>query len=165
MVSSLPVVKKKKGKLKAKPGSVKAWATGATEPGMTLLYYFDRPVAGSSSVSIGAGSTPLTVKNYGGKANVTIDVTGYYLPQMWAYANSAGTPLDHSGRLVSSVQNAIGVYTLTWDRDVTSCTGVGGSDLSGYIVSVYTSGYISYVYVYNNAGNPSNYWFNVQISC
>ncbi len=164
-VSSLPVTKKKKGKVKAKAGSVKAWATGASEPAMTLLYYLDRPVAGSTSVSIGAGSSPLTVKNYGGKAHLTIDVTGYYLPQMWAYISPSGTVLDQSGRLVSATRTGTGNYTLVWDRDITSCAGVAGSDISGYAQSVYTAGTSSYIYVYANGGGASDYWSNVQISC
>lgn len=164
-VSSRPIVKKKKGQVKAKAGSVKAWATGAAEPAMTLLYYYDRPVAAGTSVSLAASNAPLTVKNYGGKAHVTIDVTGYYLPQMWAYISSSGTILDQSGRLVSATKTGTGTYALVWDRDITNCAGNASSDVTGHIESVYTTGANSYIYTYNNAGTPSDYWSNVQISC
>ena len=94
-----------------------------------------------------------------------IDVNGYYTQQLHAYISSSGTVYDHSGRLVSAVNNSAGTYTLTWDRNLDTCSGVASSDISGYIMSVYISGNVSYVYVDDNAGNASNYWFHVVLSC
>ena len=88
------------------------------------------------------------------------------LTEPWLYLiGPDGTILDQSGRLVSATNNSAGTYTLVWDRNIETCTGHAGGDISGYIMSVYTSGNTSYVYVDDNAGTASNYWFNVLITC
>lgn len=147
-------------------GRLRAWPFGTSEPNIVSLYY------GSSSTTTGAtlNLTPgagrdLTVRNNNATTELLLDITGYYVPQLYAYVSPSGAFIDQSGRATSVTQTGTGTYTIVWDRDISSCVGVGSSDLSGYIVSVYTSGTSSYVYVYNNAGSPSNYWINVTITC
>jgi hypothetical protein len=147
-------------------GNLKAWAAGASEPAGSSLYY-SKSSSGTAQVTVPIRNGPakhLVVKNLKGTTNLVIDVAGYYVPPLYAYISS-GTVIDHSGRLVSSTKNSVGTYTLTWDRSVEGCVGQGSSDIGGYIVSVYTAGNISYVYVDDNAGNPADYWVNVTINC
>lgn len=147
-------------------GYLRAWAAGTSEPQATLLNYnADRiSIGGQVPLRSGAG-TDLTMKNYYGSTDLVIDVNGYYTQQLHAYISSSGTVYDHSGRLVSAVNNSAGSYTLTWDRNLDTCSGVASSDISGYIMSVYVSGNVSYVYVDDNAGNASNYYYHVVLSC
>jgi len=112
----------------------------------------------------GAGKD-LSVRNVGSSTDLLIDVTGFYVPQLYAYIAPDGTVIDHSGRVQSVVRNSVGTYSVTWDRNVDGCAGIGSSDISGYIVSVYTAGNISYVYVDDNAGNSADYWVNVSVHC
>ena len=147
-------------------GYMRAWAAGGPEPAATLLNYATSSTGTGATVPIrSGGTTALTVKNYGGPTHLVIDVTGYYAPQLNAYISTNGEIIDQSGRLVSAVNNSAGTYTLAWDRDISTCSGHASGDISGYIMSVYTSGNTSYVYVDDNAGNAANYWFNVLISC
>jgi len=147
-------------------GYMRAWAAGGSEPTATVLNYATVNTGTGATVPIrSGGTTALTVKNYAGPTHLVIDVTGYYAPQMQALVGPDGTILDQSGRLVSATNNSAGTYTLVWDRNIETCTGHAGGDITGYIMSVYTSGNTSYVYVDDNAGTASNYWFNVLITC
>ena len=112
----------------------------------------------------GAGKD-LSVRSVKSKSTYSLIAVGYHVPQMSAYISSAGTILDQSGRLISATKTAAGQYTLVWDRDISACSGQGSSDVTGHIVSVYTSGVSSYVYVVNNAGAYEDYWTNVLITC
>ncbi|MDY0909693.1 hypothetical protein [Microbacterium sp. CFBP9034] len=148
------------------PGRIKAWPAGVAEPGANVLYYGSESLGAGTTLTLRPGAgTDLTVKNYNASTDVILDINGYYLPQMWAYISTSGAVLDQSGRLLSATNDSAGTYTLVWDRDVSVCVGTANSDISGYIASVYTSTNISYVYIDDNAGNASNYWFNVLISC
>jgi len=148
-------------------GYLKSWAAGGAEPGSSMLNYQKGAVVSTGTtvpLRSGAG-TDLTVKNAGGSTHLVIDVNGYYIQQLQAYIASGGSVIDQSGRLVSSTKTADGQYTLVWDRDVSTCAGVGSSDLTGHIVSVYTSGANSYVYIVNNAGVAEDYWVHIAIHC
>jgi hypothetical protein len=150
----------------AHAGYVRAWPAGSAEPGATLLNYATNNIGIGGQVKLRSGAgTDMSVKNYGGPTQIVIDVNGYYIQQLQAYIASGGSVIDQSGRLVSATKNSTGVYTLTWDRSVDTCSGQGSSDLTGHIVSVYTSGNNSYVYIVNNAGTPEDYWVNVDINC
>lgn len=147
-------------------GYVRAWPTGGSEPNATILNYARNSIGTGGTLPIKSGAGPsLTVNNYGGPTHLVIDVTGYYLPQMQAYISPSGTVLDQSGRLASVTKTTTGVYGLTWDRDISSCTGQATSDFGARSVSVYTSGTTSTVYMYDMAGTATDYYFNVVITC
>lgn len=146
-------------------GYMRVWPADESEPQATLLVYPESNAAVGGTVKLRSSGAGMTVKGYGGPTHLIIDVSGYYIQQLQAYISSSGTVLDQSGRLVSAIKTGTGTYTLTWDRDISSCSGQASSDLSGYIQSVYTSGSFSYIYVYNNAGAATDYWANVVINC
>lgn len=145
------------------PGYLTAYATGTPRPAITSLSLQNTNITTGAVSALGPAGT-MTI--YSSKtANVFGDVTGYWIPQLWAYVSSSGTLLDSSGRVVSSVNTNPGQYTVTFNRDINSCAGTASSDVTGHIVSVYTSGTLAYVYVVNNAGVYENYWFNLHIQC
>lgn len=148
-------------------GSLKAWPAGASQSGPQTMYYTKNShQAQQATLAIRSGTARhLSVKNARARTHLVVDVTGYYLPPLYAYISADGSVIDQSGRLVSSTRTGIGTYTLVWDRDVSTCASQGSADITGNIVSVYTSGSSSYVYVYNNAGTPTDYWANITLSC
>ncbi|QLQ09140.1 MAG: hypothetical protein HZY75_00625 [Nocardioidaceae bacterium] len=156
----------------AKPkaaGNLKAWAAGGTEPTGSSLFYTKSSTGTVQQVTVpirSGAAKHLAIRNFKAKTHLVLDVTGYYVPPMYAYIGSSGTILDQSGRLVSATRTGTGTYTLVWDRDITTCVGQGSSDISGYVIAVYTSGNNAYVYVYNNvSGAAADYWVNVTINC
>ncbi len=150
----------------SKAGALRAWPTGESPPKANVLSYGKQQIGTGVTLSIKPGtSKALTVKPKVGSTNVFIDVFGYYVPQLQAYISSSGTIIDQSGRLVSVTKTGTGNYTLEWDRDISACSGQGTSDLTGHIISVYTSGVYSYVYSVDNSGAASDYWSNVLITC
>ncbi|MTD15926.1 hypothetical protein GIS00_18485 [Nakamurella sp. YIM 132087] len=147
-------------------GFIRAWATGGTEPSATLLSYGTFSMGTGATVPIRPGAAQhLTVKNYAGPTDVVIDVTGYYIPQMEAYILYNGTISDQSGRLLSSTRTAAGTYTLQWDRDVTYCSVQATADYSAKYATAYTSGTYTYVYTFDSAGAPTDYYFNINVNC
>ncbi|BDV29432.1 hypothetical protein [Microbacterium terricola] len=150
-------------------GRIKAWAPATPEPSGAVLWYPKSTTGGTvqqANVKLRSGAgTDLALSNTGGPTEVLIDVVGYYVPQLQAYISSSGTVIDQSGRLVSATKTGTGTYTLVWDRDISTCSGVASSDLTGHTMSVYTSGTSSYIYSVNNAGGAEDYWFNVAIHC
>lgn len=145
------------------PGTLTAYATGTPRPPTTSLILQNTNVTTGTVSALGSAGnltiyTDKTARVYG-------DVTGYWIPQLWAYVSSSGALLDSSGRVVSSVNTNPGQYTVTFDRDISACAGTASSDITGHIISVYTNGTVAYVYVVNNAGVYENYWFNLHIKC
>ena len=149
-------------------GRLKAWAVGSSAPAGDAVYYSKASTTSQLTIPLRSGTGKnFSIKNFSSKTDLAIDVIGYYVPPMAAYIGPSGNAVDHSGRLVSSTRTATGEYTLVWDRDITSCTGVASPDLTGYVTTVYTQGNISYVYVWTNSASPAkaDYWVNVLISC
>lgn len=147
-------------------GYMRAWPAGTAEPQATLLNYKSDPIGIGGQIPLRTGAaTDMTMKNYGGTTNLVIDVNGYYIQQLQAYISPTGTVIDQSGRLVSATRSGVGQYDLTWDRDISSCSGQGSSDLTGHIISVYTTGSNAYIYSVNNAGAFEDYYANVLITC
>jgi hypothetical protein len=147
-------------------GRLKAWPHGTAEPNANVQYYGSTSLGTGATLPLTAGSgRDLRIRNFNTSTDVLLDVTGYYVPQLYAYLDPSGSLIDHSGRVVSSERTSVGSYTITWDRNVGSCVGVASSDLTGYIVSVYTDGNSSYVRVDDNAGTAADYYVNVSLHC
>lgn len=148
------------------PGYLRAWPAGLSEPRATILNYARNSIGTGGTLPISTSTgTQLQVKNYGGPTHLVIDVNGYVIPQLQAYISPSGSILDQSGRLVSATKSATGVYTLVWDRTISSCSGQASSDFAARSASVYTSGNTSTVYVYDMNGTAVDYYVNVVINC
>lgn len=148
-------------------GYIRAWAAGGSEPQATLLNYAGVSTGTGVTVEIRSGQgVGLTVKNYGGPTDLVIDVTGYYIPQLQAYIQPNGTITSQSGRLLNvSHIPASGIYNLTWDRDVSTCSVQANADLSAHFISIRNTGSVSRVRVYNVAGELSSYYFFISVHC
>lgn len=145
------------------PGYLTAFAVGTPRPAITSLTLQNTNITTGTAVTLGSAGN---ISIYSSKtANVFGDITGYWIPQLWAYIGAGGSLIDSSGRVVSSTNNATGQYTVIFDRDISACSGTASSDITGHIMSVYTSGTAAYVYVVNNAGASANYWINLHIKC
>lgn len=145
-------------------GFLTAYPQGTARPKTNLLSYTpnEKNTAGATVLLNEAGR----IKVYSKKtATVAGDITGYYAPQIWVYGDLNGNIVDASPRILSLTQNSTGQYTVVVDRDVSSCAATASGDLSGYIMSAYTSGSSVYVYIRNHEGVLSNYWFNLQVMC
>lgn len=145
-------------------GYLTAFAFGAPRPGIGSLNMASNTSNTAGSI-VALGSTG-RIAVYGSRAtNVFGDVTGYFEAQLWAYVSSSGTLLDSSGRIASVSRTSAGLYTVIFDRNISSCAGTASSDITGHIMSVYTTGTTAYVYSVNNAGAAEDYWFNLHVKC
>jgi len=87
------------------PGFIRAWAHNGTEPAGNMLSYPATAQSTSSGVTVkiqNNAALALRVKNYGGPANVNIDVTGYYSEQMEGMISLTGAVYAGSNRIVSA---------------------------------------------------------------
>jgi len=105
-------------------GYLRAWPGGQAEPAATVLNYATFSTGTGVTLSINSdATTELSVKNYGGPTQLVIDVTGYYTKPLraWVYQDgSVYSPV--SSRLVSVNAVELGVYDVTFDRDISTCT-------------------------------------------
>lgn len=147
-------------------GYLRVWPAGTTEPNATVLHYRTGQTSTGTTLSMTSGTGPhVRVKNYTGRTQVVVDVFGYYIPQMWVYFSPTPAILDQSGRATNITRTSTGVFTVDFDRNISNCAGVASSDISGYVMSVYTSGSQAFVYVYTVNGAPADYWVNLAIHC
>lgn len=147
-------------------GYVRAWPYATSAPNASIMNYDSgRSSTGFTTTVRSGGGKDLWVRNFSSPTHLVIDVTGYFIPQMQAYISSSGSVIDQSGRLVGSSRPSTGTYVLSWDRNVGNCSAQATSDVTGYIMSVYTSSNVTSVRIDTNAGIPANYYFNIVVNC
>ena len=149
-------------------GRLNAWPNGASEPLSTVLSYTSaNKVTSNPTVALQqAGSPHIRVHNYDYSTHLVVDVTGYYIGQMYAYV-TYDAALDGSSRVVGNVtKGGTGVYYVNFDTALTGCAAVANAPYAGYIANALISGGSTVtVYVYNHAGAPADYWFNLAVHC
>lgn len=107
----------------SKKGSLKIWQTGLAEPASASLSYGSFTMSGSGDVALPSGAQAgITVKNLTSTTNLALDVTGYYMPQMHGLVAPGGSIFSGSPSLLSATNPSAGVYTVTFDRNITYCT-------------------------------------------
>jgi hypothetical protein len=154
-------------------GYVRGWAAGSTPPTATLLNYGEE-INVSNMVNLplcrgGACPDAFTLRNYFANVHVVVDILGYYQTPMFASISTSGTVGDASG-LVSATHPTGGVYNLTFDRPVDSCTAtVTDTDVvTAHVFAVSPiPGQATGLRVYskNTANTLTNAPFYVQLSC
>lgn len=148
-------------------GKINAWPHGASEPTSTVLSYTNASNV-TSNPTVGlqlTGSPHLRIHNYYTSTHLVIDVTGYYIGQMYVYASPSGS-ITRSSRVVSVAKTGTGAYNVTFDTNLAGCVGVAAADYSGYTANVYpTGGAVMTVYTYNAAGTAADYYFNLSVMC
>ena len=168
-------------------GYLSGYPTGTTPPATNFITtHTNFNIAANPTFALAAGSTkPLTITNHGGSTHVIVDVTGYYLPQIYAvlmYDGSStyadGVYRDGSGnryatpRVVSSRVTSTGAYEVTLDRDVSGCTPIASVFGGPFVASSTISGNHVYAYTYtleantnSPTGSPVNLYWSLQVMC
>ncbi|MEP7333267.1 MAG: hypothetical protein ABI692_14385 [Terracoccus sp.] len=103
-------------------GYVKGYAYGAAVPAASLVN-FDKsgPVANMVTLEIRAGN-PSFVLRTGGSAHLFADVAGYYVSSPYVAVASDGSIYSGiASGVVGTARTGTGMYTITFDRDITTC--------------------------------------------
>ncbi len=154
-------------------GFIRGWAAGGSTPNATLLNYGEA-INVSNMVNLplcrgGGCQDAFTLRNWGNNVHVVVDVLGYYQTPMFARIGQLGTVGDASG-LVSVTHPTAGVYVLTFDRAIDSCTAtVTDTDfITAHVFAVtpvvnQPTGIT--VWSKNTSNVPTNAPFAVQLTC
>jgi hypothetical protein len=117
-------------------------------------------------------TTDLAVANHGSPAQLIVDVTGYYAPQLHAWVTDAGVLARHTSRVLSSVRDATGAYTVTFDRDLDACSvSVGAfpgtASGSAYVKGAQEDQVVVYFYSTLQGGipQPTDTNFYLDVTC
>jgi hypothetical protein len=157
-----------------KNGSLRAWQSGVGEPTATALTYSKKQSTTSgSTVGLATGQAkPLTVRNHGGATNLTIDVTGYYLPQIHGMVSPGGDIYSGSSRIVSATNPSTGVYVVTFDSSVMYCTPLvdtynAGTGIYGAAYAFSNNTATVFTWYLDDAGKEVlfNYYFYIAMLC
>lgn len=117
--------------------------------------------------------TAITVKNYTSTTHVVLDVSGYYMPKMHGLVAPGGTIYAGSGSILSATNPSAGVYSVTFDRNITYCTpmvdtynagaGIYGAAyaFSGNTASVFTW----YLNSTTHVEVPYSFYFYIEVVC
>lgn len=150
-------------------GFVRLWPNGQTEPGATFFNYGTTSTSGGGAVPISTTSAyAVKVRNYGGPTDITVDVFGYYIKPMAGMISDTGSPYAGSSRITGSVRTALGVYDVTFDRDVTYCAATVTVYYEGYYASSDTYALSSNgvrVKVVTSTGAPADAYFYISVTC
>jgi isoaspartyl peptidase/L-asparaginase-like protein (Ntn-hydrolase superfamily) len=142
-----------------------AFAYGAQLPNTYTVQ-----VQGAQAATAGA-----TVAVAEGKINVFVnktmhvigDVTGYYAPQISGAISLGGTINYATSRVVSSTSTGVGMYSVTFDCNVSRCAVTAAPYGSGsYIVNAYPSGNTIQAYAYTTTtGAAVNLYWQFHVTC
>ncbi|OFE16948.1 hypothetical protein BA895_18410 [Humibacillus sp. DSM 29435] len=103
-------------------GYVKGYSYGSAVPAASLVN-FDKSgaVANMVTLKIRAGN-PSFVLRTGGSAHLFADVAGYYVSSPYvAVASNGAVYQSIASGVVGIARTGVGMYTVTFDRDVTGC--------------------------------------------
>ena len=102
-------------------GFVKVFAYGGSQPVASFLNYSNSvTLSASGTIPVVNGTRNFTVVTSGGTTDLVIQLTGYYVPPMWAEVGSSGA-LVKGSRVVAVTHVGTGSYQVDFDRDVTGC--------------------------------------------
>ena len=154
-------------------GYFKAFPSATTAPASSIMDY-SKTITTSSGVTVAI--TPntafgLKVFNFGGPANLTLDITGYYQPQIEADIEGNGSFFGHSSRVLSVTHTAAsGFYAVTTDRPVEGpCSAVATPlDNGNFATAVTEPGGVVDVRIFHLVGGvvtSGDDEFNLVVSC
>jgi hypothetical protein len=150
-------------------GSFLAYPTGTPTALATLYYTKGANSTTGATLQLGPGTAKrLSVKNLNGPAELDIDVTGYYSPQIEALLNSGGGIFAGTSPVLSSDNTSTGQYTVTIDRDLTGCNVVAGISGGNYYVSAFISGNHVSASTWELDGTtitPTNLFWHMTVTC
>lgn len=111
-------------------------------------------------------NSDLRFKVFGSSTDVVVDVQGYYIAPMAAFIETNGNVIRGS-RVTATTQEGTGTYTVTFDRDISTCSYSASSNYYGDIINV-TSGFDNnsvFVKAVTDAGAAVNIRFFVEVTC
>ena len=156
-------------------GFLSAYPFNTTPPngGTFLNYGAGLSVTTGISQAITPNSTKnWTVKNFAGRTDLVVDVTGYYVPQIEAQVGGDGKFTSGTSRILDVVHAGTGVYYVDLDRNARSCS----VQATAYNQNRYASAGLSdpttpnrvsvNVWVLNGTTQtPADYPFHVLVTC
>ncbi|MTD16338.1 hypothetical protein GIS00_20565 [Nakamurella sp. YIM 132087] len=147
-------------------GWLRAWPTGQSEPGASLVQYSGTSNGSGVTLAVNpAAGKNLAIKNYAGTTDVTVDVTGYYAPQIYGTFTTAGNLFNGNGTLSPYSHGSTGYYVVQANRSLNGCTPIVSSYYYAYNVSAYVDDKYIYIQMTNYNGNQVDYYFQVQVTC
>ncbi|SDO47479.1 hypothetical protein SAMN04515671_1054 [Nakamurella panacisegetis] len=141
-------------------GYLTGYPTGATPPHTNFIStHPNLTLTANPTFALAAGNNkPLTITNHLGKTQLIVDVTGYYIPQIEGLVTETSTPYNSTSRILSSVRNSTGSFTVTVDSDVTYCTPIVtpyfGTGIYGSAYAFNTNKVQVYLWTLSNTGQP-----------
>lgn len=152
-------------------GFVRGWAFGEP-PAQATLLNFAPALNASNAVEVplctGTCSSDLTLRTFGGAANLVGDAVGYHVPDLHARIGSDGTIYSGSDRVVSASHPREGRYVVTFDRDLEGCSVATSIDGGQYFASGSPAGNQVVVDTWQLvSGAPSalDLWFFLTVTC
>ena len=149
-------------------GYVKVFAYGASLPTASFLNYsHTTTLSASGTIPVVHSTHDFSVVTSGGTVNLVIQLTGYYVPPMWAEISSGATYV--AGSRVASVSSlGTGTYQVDFDRNISGCAYSATAFFTGQIMNVEPrSGDANAVFIqsvdYN--GNSVNSYFYLTVTC
>ena len=149
-------------------GYLKVFAYGASLPTASFLNYsHSLTLSASGTIPVVASTRNFTVLATGASTHVVIQLTGYYMPPMWAEVSSSGGYVSGS-RVAALSYLGTGSYQVDFDRDISGCAYTATSFYYGVILEAEPrSGDTHAVYIgaadYN--GNSTDTYFYVTVTC
>ena len=99
-----------------------AYPAGSAAPNSSVLNYSATTTSSGVTLPLNSnGGQGLTVRNYGGPTQLTVDVQGYYISQIQALINSDASVSSRTTRIVSTSHAGTGFYYVTLDRPARQC--------------------------------------------
>jgi hypothetical protein len=150
-------------------GFISAYAFGTSEPATSFMNkskYANLAVGGVIPTSGVIGGNNITLHNVGAASRVIIDITGYYIPPLFARIAANGT-IEASARVTGTTHTAgSGFYTVTFDRSLSNCgVTLSANAFGGTFASV--SGSTVFIGHHSNANAASNTEgpFSIAVQC
>lgn len=96
------------------------------------------------------------------------EVTGYFLPQLWATVRAEGALYMTSGRFLSARRLSVGAYEVTADQEIHYCGAVASVVLQNHyataIIDLPPKRFVT-VKVFDPSGSPADAPFTVMVKC
>lgn len=151
-------------------GYLRAYPSTLTEPTATTLSYGTVTGGTGTTVTIAPSTAQaLKVTNHGGPTHLVIDVVGYYVKPLAALVDITGGLYSGSSRALSSASISTGVFDVTFDRDIRSCTAQATVYVVNYNAAADTLGGSSAktvrIRVFNAGGTLIDYPVYVTVNC
>jgi hypothetical protein len=148
------------------PGYLRVFGYGAALPTASFLNYVPSlTLSASGTIPVSESTYDFTVAAATHATQVVVQLTGYYIPPMWAEVNSSGGYVQGS-RVVSLTHVGTGIYQVDFDRNVTGCAYNATSYFYGTTMEVEPrSGDANAVFVaagdYNGTGVDTYFYLTV----